>query len=207
MTRETVDMRDDVNSLPDHLDAGPTFEEAEFLYGGLDVSEATSVHTSITKLRRELDYHAAPNVTRYFVLGNYDEPQKERLQRTSRLLECHDPGSVAVMLDEIEPGDDCWENFYLKFRYVLSMTDYVVVVAEDNDGGHELELGEVPLADTFVVKRDYSAASIDDDLEREKYDAMMAKLCELLARNGRLFEWDSTNSFAEAVETVATKTG
>lgn len=200
-------MRDDANPLPDHLAGGPTFEEAEFLFAGFDASEAASVHATVAKLGREFDLHTAPHVTRYFVLGNYDEPQKERLRSASRILERHDSGSVAVLLEDIDPRDDYWENFYLKFRYVLSMTDYVVVVAEDNDGGHELELGEVPLADTFVLKREYASASIEGDLEREKYDAMMAKLCELLARNEQLFEWNSTDSFAEAVKSVATKTG
>ena len=206
MTKETVVMRDNPNSLPDHLDAEPTFEEAEFLFDELDVSKITSVHASITELRCELGYYAAPHVTRYSVLGNYDEPQKTRLQRASRLLERHNSGSIAVLLDDLDPDDDTWENFYLKFRYVLSMTDHVVVVAEDNDGGHELELGEVSLEETYVLKREYSSASIRADLERQKYDAMMAKLCDLMRRTNRLFDWDSTESFAAAVKSVAAET-
>ena len=87
------------------------------------------------------------------------------------------------------------------------MFDYVVVVMEDNDGGHELELGEVPLADTFVVKRDYSPASIERDLEREKYDAMLLKLYEFLTNSGQLYEWNSVESLSEAVKSIADETG
>lgn len=198
---------DDSESLPDHLAGGATFDEAEFLFSELTPSEAASIHSAIAELAREFEYDGAPNSTRYFVLGNYDDPQKERVRRAARVLEREGSENVAVLLDDLDPDDDYWENFYAKFRFVLSMSDYVVVVAEDNDGGHELELGEVPLADTFVLKRDYSSASIEDDVEREKYDAMLAKLCELLARNERLFEWCSVESLDDAVKSVASATG
>ena len=200
-------MSSNSESLPDHLAGGATFNEAEFLFSGLTPGEVATIHSAIAELARDFGLDDAPDSTRYFVLGNYDEPQKERVRRSARILERHDSKNVAVLLEDLDPGNDHWENFYAKFRFVLSMSDYVVVVAEDNDGGHELELGEVPLADTFVVKRDYSSASIEDDVEREKYDAMLAKLCELLARNGRLFEWRSVESLDEAVKSVAGSTG
>ena len=55
-------------------------------------------------------------------------------------------------------------------------SDYVIGVFEDNDGGHELELGEGNLSTTYILKRDYSNASIDNDVEYEKYDAMLGTL-------------------------------
>lgn len=200
-------MREDPEPLPDHLAGGPTLDEVEYFFAEMDVNDATTIHAGVTKIVRDLGTDGGPDCTRYFVLGNYDEPQKERLRRVVTTLESQDPKNVATLLDDLDPQNDYWENFYLKFRYALSMTDYVVVVAEDNDGGHELELGEVPLQDTYVLKREYASASIEDDLEREKYDAMMAKLCELLARNNQLLEWNSVESLTEAVESVALETG
>lgn len=193
-------------SLPDHLSDGLTLDDAEFLFGNYDVSEMSAIHDAITRLADGLDLRSSPNATRYFVLGNYDEPQKRRLQNAAELLEQYDSAGIAVLLEDLDPTDDDWENFYLKFRYALTLIDHVVLVAEDNDGGHELELGEVPLEDTFVLKRDYAPASMRDDLEREKYDAMMAKLCGLMERNDRLFEWNDVESFVEAVVSVASET-
>lgn len=200
-------MREDAEPLPDHLAGGPTLDEFEYFFAETDANDAATIHAGVTKIVRDFGFDGGPDCTRYFVLGNYDEPQKERLRRVVTILEKRDSKNVAVLLEELDSRDDYWENFYLKFRYALSMTDYVVVVAEDNDGGHELELGEVPLADTYVLKRDYTSASIEDDLEREKYDAMMAKLCELLARNGQLLEWNSVETLTEAAESVALETG
>lgn len=199
-------MSDNSKSLPDHLASGPTFDEAAFLFGDFDAAEIAAVHEAVAELGAELEVRGVPGATRYFVLGNYDEPQKRRLRSAADMLERYNPGSVAVLLEDLDPTDDDWENFYLKFRYVLALTDYAVLVAEDNDGGHELELGEVSLEDTYVLKRGYSSASISDDLEREKYDAMMAKLCDLMRRTDRLFEWHSVESFVDAVQSVASET-
>jgi len=199
-------MENDSTSLPDHLSDGPTFDETEFLFDDFDIHEVAAVHDAVARLISSLDFYAHPDATRYFILGNYDEPQKRRLRSTANMLERYNPCSTAVLLEDLDPTDDYWENFYLKFRYTLTITDYVVLVAEDNDGGHELEFGEVPLENTYVVKRNYTSASIGEDLEREKYDAMMAKLCNLMDRNNRLFEWTSAESFVEAVKSVASKT-
>ena len=114
--------------------------------------------------------------------------------------------TFAILLDDLDPESDDWENFYLKFRYTLTLIDFPVLIAEDNDGGHELELGELPLPETYVAKRNYEDFSIDHDLEREKYDAMIAKLFELLERNDRLFTWTDRDSFEHAVRAIAEQT-
>ncbi|WP_135826262.1 hypothetical protein [Halorussus ruber] len=137
---------------------GPTLEEAAFLFGDFAVNEIAAVHDAVTRLSSELDYHVRPDATRYFVLGNYDEPQKRRVRSAAGMLEQYNPESIAFLLEDLDPTEDDWENFYLQFRYALTVTDFVVLVAEDNDGGHELELGEVPLEDTYVIKRDYGSA-------------------------------------------------
>ena len=99
------------------------------------------------------------------------------------LLREHNTDSIVILLKDFAVEDDDYTNFYIKFRIVESLTDYAVLVAEDNDGGHELELGELPLETTYVAKRDYEHVPIGHDLEREKYDAMIAKLFELLETN------------------------
>jgi hypothetical protein len=86
------------------------------------------------------------------------------------------------------------------------MTDYCVMVAEDNDGGHELELGEIPLAETFVLKRDYSDSSIDNDLEHRMFDSMILGVFEFIERNGQLFLWTDDESFAQGVANIILNT-
>jgi hypothetical protein len=140
------------------------------------------------------------------VLGNYDEGRKKWLERACHLLEHDVEDGVAFLLSDLDAENDDWENFYVKFRYALSLVDHPVLVAEDNDGGHELELGEVPLPATYVVKRDYESLSIDHDLEHEKYDAMMGKLFAVMRRRGRLFEWTDVHSFARSVRRVGAET-
>ena len=88
----------------------------------------------------------------------------------------------------------------------MATTDFTVLVAEDNDGGHELELGEATLSETYVAKRDYRHASVDKDLEYEKYDAMISTLFKLMDRRGHLFEWRTPAEFRDAIEQISTET-
>jgi hypothetical protein len=197
---------DDGTDLPDHLSDGPTIEDANFIFDGFSPSEISEIHTAVTNLTAEFSSLADPHTTRYFILGNYDDRPKGRLYAAKRILQETDPQSVTLLLDDLDPENDDWENFYLKFRYTLTLIDYPVLIAEDNDGGHELELGELPLPKTYVAKRDYEDFSINHDLEREKYDAMIAKLFELLERNDRLFTWTDRDSFEHAVRAIAEQT-
>lgn len=192
--------------LPDHLADGPTIEEADFIFDGFSPEETSAIHAAVTNLTTEFEIRSTPGATRYFLLGNYDERPKERLRLAQDLLVAHHDNAVAILLEDLDPENDNWENFYLKFRYTLTFIDYPVLVAEDNDGGHELELGEVPLAETYVVKRDYESLSIDHDLEYEKYDAMIAKLFGVFERNDHLFPWTDLDSFEQAVQAVVEET-
>lgn len=196
----------DEDRIPDHLADGPQIEEADFVLSGFTNDDTTAIHAAITNISLRLSESRDTNSIRYFVLGNYDDGRKKWLKEASRLLEYFNSTSIAVLLSDLDPDNDDWENFYIKFRYTLSFIDYSILVAEDNDGGHELELGEVPLASTYVVKRDYESVSIDHDLEYEKYDAMMAKLFDVMARQNHLFSWDSKHSFARSVQAVASTT-
>jgi hypothetical protein len=140
----------------------------------------------------------------FFVLGSYDEPEKHRLDALCRVLSVPERDEPFT-LEEIDPGVDVWENFYVKFRVFLLRADHVVAVFESNDGGHELEIGEVDLDQVHVLKRDYESVSVDHDLEYAKYDAMLGTLFDLLDRRDRLHEWETKREFyAVAAELSAT---
>lgn len=149
--------------------------------------------------RNELDelerLRTAQNV--FFVLGSYDEPEKYRLTALGQILS-EPPADEAFTLEEVDPEVDVWENFYVKFCLFLLRADHVVTVFESNDGGHELEIGEVDLDRVHVLKRDYESVSVDHDVEYAKYDAMLATLFDLLDRRDRLHEWETKHEFYEA---------
>lgn len=113
----------------------------------------------------ELDRLARADV-RFFVIESYHDPQKDRVERVRNLLS--DPESdEAFTLEEIDPAVDVWENSHVNFRLFLLRSDYLVGVFEDNDGGHELEIGETALSDVYVLKRTYESVSIQHDVEYE----------------------------------------
>lgn len=95
---------------------------------------------------------------------------------------------VLPFCSRISTGQRRLAELLVKFRYTTATTDFNVLVAEDNDGGHELELGEATLSETYVAERDYRHASVNKDLEYEKYDAMIGTLFKLMDRRGHLFK-------------------
>jgi hypothetical protein len=129
----------------------------------------------------------------FFVIGNYDEErgQKERVLATRDRISAHHPDTEAFLLEDVDPADEAWESWYVKFRVFLRRADTVVAVFEDNDGGHELEAGEVDNAMLYVLKRDYYDAdgTRDWDLEYERFDGMLVKLFDFLERRGQLYRW------------------
>lgn len=193
------------DQLPNHLDGGPTIDSADFLLGSLTSNEVNDIHNDILRLTDEVRSSDKVDADRYLVLGNYDSPQMERLEQACELLEQYNPESVAFLLSDLSQDDE-WGNFYLKFLYALQLVDFPILVAEDNDGGHELELGETPVDQIFVSKRSYEELSVDHDIEYEKYDAMIAKLFDLLRQKGRLFEWKSYPEFEVSIKNIAMET-
>ena len=167
----------------------------------------------------ELDRFADAERT-YFVLGNYDEYEKERVESVRDALTDRAAGRVAFTLEDVDPDVNVWRNFCVKFRVFARRADHVVLVAEDNDGGHELELGEVDQEHLYVLKRDYDGASLDPpaanqgsaadpafgDLDYERFDAMMLTLFAHLDAEGRLFTWASEAELAGAVDRVIAET-
>lgn len=146
----------------------------------------------------------------YFVIGNYDEEggRKARVVETRDRLSAHHPAADAFLLEDVDPGDEAWENWYVKFRVFLRRATHVVGVFEDNDGGHELEAGEVPNGDLLVLKRDYYDAdgAPDTAVEHERFDGMLAKLFEFLDRRGRLYRWTTAETAdGDSLETATAR--
>lgn len=199
------------SDTPAHIRGLPRLEDAEFLYRGDDGKEVSEFHDAASKLFNELDAQAAADNTRYFILGSYDSPEgregpKDRLEVVCNHINQQPLRASAFLLDDLDETNEYWGNFYLKFRYTLIGADYVLLVADDNDGGHELELGEVPLADAYVFKRDYEGISIESDIEYEKFDVMMGTLFDMMEENGRLERWNTTEELIDAVEYVVAET-
>jgi hypothetical protein len=128
--------------------------------------------------------------TRYFVVGNFDTEDgcRHRVERVESSLSKY-PSTEAFLLDDIDHAEEVWENWYVKFRVFYNRSDYVVGVFEDNDGGHELEVGEVDNDDLQILKRDYFTddGEVDTETEHERYDGMLAKLFETI--DDRVYHW------------------
>jgi hypothetical protein len=147
-------------NIPSHLRDLPTIRDIDLLveaYSNSDLIEFT--HKANTLLRNN-DLPRDPFGPSYLVLGSYDEGSGtrdgpiDRLEHAREILHDNRLSSFAILLEDLDPRDTRWDNWYLKFQFTLLSTDYNVLVAEDNDGGHELELGEVPLEETFIAKRE-----------------------------------------------------
>jgi len=172
----------------------------EFYLGGIESYEQVKAIHKASK--RDLSRYIRAD-TVIFVIGNYDDPQKERVEAVRDQLSDLRAGDEAFILEDIDPETIAWENFYVKFRVLLEGSDCVIGVFEDNDGGHELELGEADLSSTYILKRDYGQASIDDDVEYEKYDAMLGTLFEMMDNRGHLLSWTSEDELRDAVEEIS----
>lgn len=188
---------------PDHLRGLPRLDDAEFIYHHFDGSDPGEAHRdAISSLESEFE---SPFNTKFFILGSYEtrhnhEAPKDRLETVRDRIESLPCNTEAYLLEDLDENRDDWANFYLKFRFTLLASDNVFLVAEDNDGGHELELGEVPLDDLYVFRRDYSNISIDKDITYAKYDAMMNTLFDLLEKQNHLDNWETSEKLVEHVE-------
>lgn len=199
-----------MSDAPPHIQDLPRLEDADFLFDGFTGEEVQKFHNAAAALFTELDDYTGSD-TRYFILGNYEsaanrEAPKDRLEAVRDRINDAISGARAFLLADLNETNERWANFYLKFRYTVIGTDYVLLVAEDNDGGHELELGEVPLTDTYIFKRDYQQVAIDSDIEYEKFDAMIATLFETMEQNDRLTRWTAPDELLNSVEETVNET-
>lgn len=140
---------------------------------------------------------------RTLVIGSYSEPEKERLRLLQDRLSDRS-GHEAFLLEDLDQDLDAWRNFYVKFRVFQKRCGQVVGIFEHNDGGHVLELGEVMLSRTFILKRDFESSSIDDDIEKRRFDAMLYGIFKLLDKRNRLFRWGSERELVDEIDQVAT---
>lgn len=126
----------------------------------------------------------------YFVLGSYDDAsgQRNRLEAVRDCISEYPPMEASLM-EEIDSEDRVVDQWYLKFCAFYDRTDYAVFVFEDDDGGHELEFGEVSLDEKVrVLKRDYySDGEVATQAEHDHYDGMLAKKFETVDNRGRLY--------------------
>lgn len=191
---------------------------AELIAGMQDIREEGLTPDQFTEISRivarDCERLAKADLL-YFVIGNYDEEhgQKDRVIETRDYISDHHSDTEAFILEDVDSADEAWENWYVKFRVFLRRSTHVVGVFEDNDGGHELEAGEVNNADLFVLKRDYYSTDGSPDTEREhdQFDGMLAKLFEFLERRNQLYRWTvddvpGVKSLESATEQLLTDT-
>lgn len=191
---------------------------AELIAGMQDIREEGLTPDQFTEISRivarDCERLAKADLL-YFVIGNYDEEhgQKDRVIEIRDYISDHHSDTEAFILEDVDSADEAWENWYVKFRVFLRRSTHVVGVFEDNDGGHELEAGEVNNADLFVLKRDYYSTDGSPDTEREhdQFDGMLAKLFEFLERRNQLYRWTvddvtGVKSLESATEQLLTDT-
>jgi len=133
----------------------------------------------------------------YFVLGKYDDGEREqRLADVRDKLNERD-GSVAYLMKDVP---EAWEFWPTKFRILANRATWIVPVLEDTDGSHEWELGRIDGPEyrpkVYILKRVYES----DEMERERFDALPADFIKILDRNDRVFTWETDVDLEEAVQ-------
>ncbi|MFA9516587.1 hypothetical protein ACERIT_05120 [Halopenitus sp. H-Gu1] len=200
------------DQLPPHLQGLPKVRDWDLLTEAYSDAELIEFHHKGNNLLRSNGLTDDPVAPSYLLLGNYDagpstrDGPKDRLETVRQIINLNQVTNFAILLEDLDPANDRWDNWYLKFQFTLLSTDYNILIAEDNDGGHELELGEIPLEETYVAKREYTHASLDKDLEYEKFDGMMATLFDFLDRAGHLYRWQDTTELADATVQICIET-
>ncbi|WP_248516556.1 hypothetical protein [Salinarchaeum laminariae] len=135
--------------------------------------------------------------TAYFLLGRYDDGEKERrLEAIKARLDDRD-GAFAYLMKDVP---EAWEFWPTKFRILADRADVIVPVLEDTDGSHEWEFGVVSGPNyrpkVHVLKRGYPTEADEHD----HFDALPAQFVDVLDRDGRVFRWDSEAALAAAIE-------
>lgn len=137
--------------------------------------------------------------TSYFVLGSYDDDEKERLVLVRDELRERD-GAFAFLMSEMP---EAWEYWTTKFVIFANRADYVVGVFEHNRGGHEWEAGQLDRVEyrpkTYILKREYGS----EERERAHFDAMFAHyLSKMDQQLGHVYHWTSEDELTARLEGV-----
>lgn len=134
----------------------------------------------------------------YFVLGNYDDgDREERLYIVKRGLE--GPSSYAYLMQDIPEG---WEFWPVKFQILASRASWIVPVLEDSERSHHWEAGNL-FQDEFrtkvyILKREYETEAA----EHEHVSAIVSHFVEILDRDGRVCYWTSDPELTDCVDAV-----
>lgn len=143
----------------------------------------------------------------YFVLGSYGRPEIHRLQLVKDRLNRRTDTYAFLMVDIRSE----WVNTYLKFRVLADYTDFIIGVAEHDQGGFLVEQGYFTALETYfekthVLKREYeplTAADVETGVDVEKpYSGMQTAIFELLADAGRLYRWSTEDDLLERIDAV-----
>ncbi|NLV09478.1 hypothetical protein GOC74_06000 [Halomicrobium mukohataei] len=134
----------------------------------------------------------------YFVLGNYDDgPKERRLTLVRDRLASRRDGAFAFLMKDIPEG---WTYWTTKFKILASRADYITLVLEDSHGSHHWEAGHIDAPQyrpkVHVLKRAYE----DEQTERAQFGAMIAHFVEILDRDNRVYEWQTEDELASAVD-------
>ena len=141
----------------------------------------------------------------YFVLGSYGRPEIHRLQLVKDRLNRRADTYAFLMVDIRSE----WVNTYLKFRVLADYADYIIGVAEHDQGGFLVEQGYFTTLETYFVKthvltREYESISteeIDTNADPENpYSGMQTAIFEMLADAGRLWRWSTEAELLECTE-------
>jgi hypothetical protein len=162
----------------------------------LTQSEFEALMQMSTELARPPEYDS-----QCFVLGSYDENEKQRLTYLKKELsnwtgeKCR-PYLMDELPDGLPPR--------IQFKLIADNSDYIVGICEHDAGGFQLELGI--LCDTpryfdrsFLLKRSYP----DKDTEHEKYNWMLSNgVFDMFDDNDRIWEWETDRQYEVEVANV-----
>lgn len=136
--------------------------------------------------------------TSYFVLGNYDEGDRERRLEAVR-NELSRPATHAFLMKDVPEG---WEFWPVKFRILAARATSIVPVLEDSEGSHHWESGNLfqPAyrEKVYALKREYETEAA----EREHFSAMVAHFVGILDEADRVCFWTTEAELLDCASDV-----
>ncbi|EMA29298.1 hypothetical protein C446_17429 [Halobiforma nitratireducens JCM 10879] len=153
---------------------------------------------------RELVQEYATCDSLIFVLGNYTDGRKKRLEEFKEIAHASPIQDFeAVLMDELLTNNSHELQGHSKFKVIADHADAIVVVIEDDVGGVTWEQSIIRehkrfFDKTYLLKRTYPWK-----LDHEKYSWMQdGSLFTLLEDEGRLYEWETVSNYDNGVRSV-----
>lgn len=180
-----------------------TEKAEEYLYErSLSPAEYEALKHSVAELAQIFSHDTA-----YFILGSYGQPEITRLRLVKDRINRNGNAYAFLMIDIRSE----WTNTYLKFRILADYTDYIIGVAEHNQGGFLVEQGYFTILEgyfvkTHVFKREYDTLDpeeVDTGVNLETpYSAMQTDVFGMLKEAGRLCVWMTEGELADCADAV-----